>query len=636
MIRKLTDAISAQISPERLYTTVYDVAQYHRIQASTGFRAAAHYCCDKLKAMGIEAEVLSYPANADAVYLGSRGFQEWDCTEARCDLVEPVALTLADFTGDAISIIQRSSPCDYRKSPLEIVHMDKGSDAAAYEGIDLKGKLLFIRSDFTPFMEWAPLKGALGFITDFVAEAPTRSRADLYDVKKYTSFWYKGDKDEHKLFGFVLSPRMGDKLAKICDDMAKEGSYPKAVCHVKSALYDGGLEVVSALLPGTSDKEIVITAHLCHPRASANDNASGVACAIETLHVLKTAIDTGKLAPLTHSVRVLLVPEFAGTFAYYHSADASKALAGINLDMVGGRQAGGYGPLTITQTPLSTPSFTCDLSTLILDQLCRDVPAHAGIHVPMFNSTVTDFVGGSDHMILSDPLLDIPAPMLGQYPDLNYHTSGDTIEVIDPYILHKSCSIAAVYAYSLATLQEEALPEIWNMVTGNMVARLNNVIDRAVAGELVGTVAEHFAHITDFYVKGCEKAKDFLPKTHVSLQQERLKSVSAALMRGYETLGTPQSDWSFPDFIPQRTFVGLIDRIEGNAITPEQKQALADFNRQYPGVMHDNLLFNFNFYMDGKRTLSEAARLATLDSNSDQKEQLFHYVTLLKVLNLVK
>lgn len=637
MIRKLTDAISASISGERLYSTVYDVAQFHRIQASTGYRAAAHYCCEKLNNMGIAAEILSYPANADAEYLGSRGFQEWDCKSARCDLVTPVSMTLADFSGDAISIIQRSSPCDFHKTPLEIVHMDRGSDAENYKDLDLTGKLLFIRSDFAPFMSWAPQKGALGFISDFVAEAPTRSRADLYDVKKYTSFWYKGDKDEHKLFGFVLSPRMGDKLAKICSDLSKEGKYPTVTCHVESALYDGALEVVSALLPGKSDREIVITAHLCHPRASANDNASGVAAAIEALGVLKCGIENGTLAPLHHSIRVLLVPEFAGTFAYYHSADAAKALAGINLDMVGGRQNGGYGPLTITQTPLSTPSFACDLSTLILDQLRRDVPSHGGMQVPMFNSTVTNFVGGSDHMILSDPLLDIPAPMLGQYPDLNYHTSGDTIAIIDPEILKKSCSIAAVYAYGLAMLQPEALPEIFGATAVNFVARLNAVLDHATAGTLVGTVAEHFSHITDFYVKGCQKIFDFLPGCPlVAPQVNRLQQLSDALLAGYAQLGTPQSSWQYADCVPQRAFVGLIDRIEGNAKTPEQKQALADFNKAHPDVLHENLLFNFNFYMDGKRTLSEAARLAVLDSNTDDKVLLHDYFMLLQVLNLVK
>ena len=112
MIRKTTRAIADKINSERLYASVVDVAKFHRIQASTGFRAAANYCNDKLNRLGIPSEILSYPANYEKMFLTSPSFQEWDIKAARCTLVEPFEWDLADYDGDAISIIQRSCACD--------------------------------------------------------------------------------------------------------------------------------------------------------------------------------------------------------------------------------------------------------------------------------------------------------------------------------------------------------------------------------------------------------------------------------------------------------------------------------------------------------------------------------------------
>ena len=44
MIRKYTQEILKHINGKRAFETVAEVSTFHRIQASTGFRAAAHHC----------------------------------------------------------------------------------------------------------------------------------------------------------------------------------------------------------------------------------------------------------------------------------------------------------------------------------------------------------------------------------------------------------------------------------------------------------------------------------------------------------------------------------------------------------------------------------------------------------------
>ena len=640
MIRKITRAIADKINCDRLYASVVDVASYHRIQASTGFRAAANYCNDKLNRLGVPSEILSYPANYEKMFLCSPSFQEWDIKGARCTLVEPFEWDLADFDGDAISVIQRSCACNYMENGLEILLMDKGTSPENYQGVDFTDKLLFISEDFNNF-GWALEKGALGFISDHVAVSPTRSRSDMRNLRKYTSFWKKSENDI-MAFGYVITPQMGDKLRKACYDCAKEGKLPKAKCFVDASFYDGALENVSAVLPGTSGKEILITAHLCHPRASANDNASGVAAGIEALNVINMMIKEGKLKPLTHSIRLLLIPEFAGTYAYFDAIgeDKKKALAGINLDMVGGKQNGLYGPLTLTSLPYSTPSFVSNLPNLVLDELKKDADALDGHKVPMFNSTVAEFTGGSDHVVLSDPTIGVPAPMLGQFPDFNYHTNGDTPDVVDPYILHKSCAIAASYAYILATLDEEAMPEIFAAQMRDMVKKLSEISDKANEGEIKGTSNKAFDHVTRFYVDSCDHLKAFIRNNDLEIQSQKDRLLSVAKTM-FELCGGKGEEIAIDNekvFVPVRLFTGPIDKLEVFAKTDEQKAAIAHFNKNIAPLSKGNRSFAILvvFYMDGVRTNAEIARLIAADMGIDSFELINGYIELLITLGLAK
>ena len=44
--------IQKEIDPKRLYNGVKEISSYHRIQASTGFREAAHHALDMLQKRG--------------------------------------------------------------------------------------------------------------------------------------------------------------------------------------------------------------------------------------------------------------------------------------------------------------------------------------------------------------------------------------------------------------------------------------------------------------------------------------------------------------------------------------------------------------------------------------------------------
>ena len=68
-MERMIENIQKEISKKRLYNTVKEVSNFHRIQASTGFREAAQFVCKKINNLGIHAEIHSYEANENTWYL---------------------------------------------------------------------------------------------------------------------------------------------------------------------------------------------------------------------------------------------------------------------------------------------------------------------------------------------------------------------------------------------------------------------------------------------------------------------------------------------------------------------------------------------------------------------------------------
>lgn len=462
-LRALGDPTTG-FSGTKTYDLVKEIIRHHRIQASPGFRAAAEMCADTLREAGIATEILRYPANFRTTYWTNGLFQEWDCRGATLRLVAPEgeARTLADYDEHKLSLVQRSTGTPPGGITAEVVLLENGETPEEYAGLDLRGKIVFSGGDAARVHALAVERfGALGLITDRIAELPPiRERYDLLDALQYTSFWWTSA-EQTKGFGFVLTPREGDRLRRLL----RRGAGPVRVhARIDARLYDGEMEVVSALIPGTgeTDEEVLIVSHLCHPQPSANDNASGAATALECARTLQRLIDDGHLPRPRRNIRVLLPPEITGSYCYLatHEERIPKTVAALNLDMVGENQDLCKGPLLAERPPAAGAGFAGDLLAAILAEVARRDARNLGGTggYALFKWAVTPFSGGSDHYLFADPTVGIPCPMIIQWPDKFYHTSADTIDKVDPAMLRRSGILASAYAYAVAAAGEaEAL-----------------------------------------------------------------------------------------------------------------------------------------------------------------------------------
>ena len=654
------------------WQAVADLSRFHRIQASPGYRQAAQWLQQRLIHDGLAAEILAYPAQGETRFWAWSSFQEWSCTEATLHLVEPgeKAQVLADFRACPISLIQRSAAFD---GEAEVVLLEDGQQEADYEGLDVAGKVVLTRGDLRPVWEMAvEQRGAVGILYDGMRVVPpVRPEGDLGDVRQYTSLWWQpGDRT---CFGFVLTPRQGQELRRLL----KEPEKPVRVrARVVSRLYDGEIEVVSAAIPGTTQEEVVVVAHLCHPQPSANDNASGAAAALEAARVLQALVASGELARPKRTIRFLWVPEMTGSFAYL--ADREDQLdclvAGLNLDMVGEDQTQTGSCWLIERPPDAAASFAPDLLAWLraelpgLKGMTGVSPSHTGLGgYPLYRQAEVSFSGGSDHLVFSDPTVGVPMPMLIQWPDRFYHTSADTPDRTDPNSLARAGTLAAAYAYWLATAGVEQATWLGYQMAARfktgVVEAAQSAATQALSLDdgdaLAKTVADldrRLAYLLDRQraaLRSLERlapveclVADLAAEAERAIHHELSWAQSAIDLRA-AALGLPalptlpartltEMEEQAAGLLPKRLVRGPIPlRDYMKRLSDEDREAWRALLKERKGWLHHTLSELAVYWTDGQRSLLDIADLVEMETGQRDLELLLNYFRLLEKLEFV-
>src|SRR5262249_5577837 len=189
----------------------------------------------------------------------------------------------------------------------ELVDVGAGADAAAYQGKDVRGKLVLADGPLPVVHRLAvEERGAAGFLSDFPNQHTAWSGTDPDLVR----WGHLSPYQTANRFAFMLSPRQSAALRA---ELARGPVRLRA--HVRAKMVAASFAVVTPPIPGrdAAAGEIVLTAHLCHPSPGANDNASGSAALLGAARILRAAIAAGELPAPTRTVRFLWAPEIAGS-----------------------------------------------------------------------------------------------------------------------------------------------------------------------------------------------------------------------------------------------------------------------------------------------------------------------------------
>ena len=618
---ELFKAVANEYSGAAAKENVKGITQFHRIQASPGFTDARMWVVNRLKEIGVtDVEVEIFPSDGKIRYQTYTGPLAWTVREGELWVEKPFRARLCRYSEVPMCLTTLSNGGDWSG---EVVHVGRGTSDSDYEGKDVKGKVVLASGYAAEVHRRAVIgRGALGVL---IYPSAT-DRPDHPDMVRYDGLWLKWEEKDKAGFGFQLSRAQADRLLVAL----ASGQWVRVRAKVDATLHAGQLDVTSAFFrPSTAlrtsgrdkpEQEIILIAHLDHPKWSANDNASGSAALIEVARTLKKLMDDKKVT-LRRTIRLMWVPEHSGTIAWLdkHRDIKERAIAVLNLDMVGEDLHATNSRLRITRTPDSLPSFLNDLVENVAAQTAAANLTDPAGTKNLFHYEMTPYDPGSDHDMFNDGMVGVPALMLGHWPDWTHHTSEDTPDKVDPTTLKRVGVLSTAAALWLATAARTDVFQLASVGLGKARAILTAVdlrgislLDEVEREELGSEYLERLRQSQDRQVwmgartgvEGAAIVKHLWPGALEELQDEQFSvrdALSAMLWTEIHFRKTPSGPR------PRRLFLGPL--ADSYASTWFREQMGADYawwEEQSEKIPHwDILVYETLNFTDGKRSLAE-------------------------------
>jgi len=485
-------AFAQETSGETAKRNLEFLARHHRMRGSRGFRAAADFIVEQLRAYGLsDARVEQFPADGKLFYGTQKARPPWDAEfaelwELRETKGEWVRQTrLASWEAMPVSLAQDSESGEVT---AELVDIGSGTSESDYTSKALRGKLVLTSSQPGAVVPLAVARfGAAGIVS-----YAQNQRTAWYGENENLVRWGHLDTfSENPTFAFMIS--LGQ--ARNFQSRLARGEKIRLNATVRAGKHPGHYDVVTATIPGADpnlrNEEIAFSCHLDHQRPGANDNASGSVAILEVARTFSKLIREGKIARPARTIRFIWPPEIEGTITYLNARPeiAARIKAVIHMDMVGG------GPETkaifhVTRGPNSLPSFVNDVAEHFGEFVNEQSAKFAGgqpAAYPLFSpeggkepllAEMAPFSLGSDHQVYADISWSIPAIYLNDWPDRYIHTNFDTPANVDPTKLKRAAFIGATSALFLANARAENASDVLRMVQANSLRRTATMLTR--------------------------------------------------------------------------------------------------------------------------------------------------------------
>jgi aminopeptidase YwaD len=640
------DLLHEALSGEAAKDHVIQITRHHRIQGSRGYRHAAEYVLNQLRNGGYGAAdsfMESFPSDGKVSYQTWQSPSGWDIEWGELRMVEPVQERIVGYPEIGMSVMTYSNPGEVT---AELVWVGTGTSDADYDGKEVSGKIVLATGYGGEVHRQAVLKHGAQAVVCYLDD----ERAKLYpDMLQYTGMWPKSEELPRVTFGFNIPNRQGERLRALLE----RGTKVVLDGRVKGiGLEPYFMDVVVALIPGAdpSEKEILLTAHLDHPKESANDNASGSAGMLDMALTLKRLIAEGKLPQPKRSIRFLWVPEWNGTMAYIDAHPelcgpqlGGGVLANINLDMIGENLELLHSRMIITRTPHSVPSALNDVIENMAAMVDRmDIRTPRGSQ-SLMNYRIEPYSGGSDHMMAIDR--KIPGVMI-VHDDYTHHTSEDTPDKVDPVELERSEILASGAALILANLTLEQGLHLSALAGANASGRLGDVcrmqqqrIMAADAGDVAGVWAEAQNALDHHRTVELETLRSILTfndaselRDHVALQEQVLTAQYAHLTqairfvartRGESAQSPPPLPGTSDRRVPERLTRGPLDfGLPTSALSEEDRRYYTSGSFTLSG----DETFELVNFIDGRRSVTDIRDALSAEFRPIETSQVAHYL----------
>jgi aminopeptidase YwaD len=460
-----------------------EIVKYDRLPTSPGFAAAAQYVAARARAYGLgEVRVESFPADGKTYYNSLRSDPGWSAHSAELWIVRPAQEKLTSYAEQNLSLGDFSRSAEVT---AELVDVGQGATEAEYDKTDLHGKIVLTSGSTDNALEWGVRKrGAEGIV---YYSALSRG----YSANPRRILWGGFYDPPEKGFEFVLTYEKGVELSR------RLAAGEKLVLRASIDAEVGPSEyyVVTGIIPGEdAEHEVLFNAHLDHPAQSANDDAAGCAVLLDIARVWTKLIREHRLAPPKRTIRFIWQAEMSGSMAYVarHPEITKNTLAGIRFGVIGGEIGKTKSIYNLYRAPSSAPTFVSDLAELMLEKVFDDSiwwmptsPLPLRIQAPtgtrdLFYSRVSPYFGGDDYTY-DDPTTGFPSISFNGAPDVNRHTSDDSIDKLDTTQLKRSSFLGLSVGYMAAMATRADADWIGEQVYTRALARLAADLRRTLA-----------------------------------------------------------------------------------------------------------------------------------------------------------
>lgn len=387
---------SAEFSPDNVLNWISDISRFHRIQGSKGLVEAAEYVLEELSRMGLEAKLLKDKYDGKRWHLTLPSPIAWELVKGSLEVPERT-LTTAE---SPLLVMAHSPSGEIDGEVLPILRQED------WERAD--GKVVLVGKDWRDAYRRANEVGASGFI------AYREGTGEFYPY--IGLFLTKEDLHWAKIPAFAVPETVAKELMR---KALSGGIRVRGIVQteIKSS------EILPMVYAEVGEPPyLLFTAHVCHPKPGANDNASGSAMLLELARVLSKR-ENGRFG-----YAFLWVPEYHGSQAFIERAGAEEYYAGINLDMVGGSPDRSGSTLMFVSTPFSRFSVVSGAVEVALELSNSRGKSFSGSRLPVMPLRAYPYEMGSDHDIFN--FFGVPSVMPITWPDRFYHSSGDTVDKV--------------------------------------------------------------------------------------------------------------------------------------------------------------------------------------------------------------
>ncbi|MGI6337143.1 MAG: AAC(3) family N-acetyltransferase [Eubacteriales bacterium] len=440
--RLLEDAVDG----EEIRTCAREYRQFPLKLSYSSYAQGIEWLCARYTALGLDAEVLHFPADGETVYADRHFPLAWDVDEA-----------WAEVDGERIA--------DYAQNSYGVVPFSADSGGVCEK--------ILLPQDVLP--EHGPLDAYAALICRFPEAADVRALTErgcriflaavdldpIHPSLDDSRRWYNNlfgagqiDRRDTTCVGFSLSPRIARMLVKRCSAGETRVRYL-----MKTRTYAGDAPAVTALIPGQDEHSFLITAHAYEPHAT--NNVAGVASSLAAAKALSTLINTGVLPRPRHGIRFFHGFENFSLYAWgmANREQLGMSPGGVSIDSFGRMEAGGRTERFVLRRCLNVhPSNQHALAREVLERVC----SRRGVGFEVRESS------SNNEELMQDPGFGPPWNLLygslweeprETYPRCYfYHTSVDDTDALSPQMLSAAAVFAAALAYVTAADDSDELP----------------------------------------------------------------------------------------------------------------------------------------------------------------------------------